>query len=403
MTALIAFRNFTRNSRRYLLLGLAVAAGFFVVCCLQSLVAGLALQINIRGARYYGGNVIVSRPRGAVDSATLREQDRFIMDAISRSGVHALAISRRTHLGGSGVVFFNGESVTMRRVIGMDWTAEAPMLRRLQIVEGDPAGMTDPAGVMISDVTAHRLGARVGDQVLLQVERDAGAINTVPLWVKAVFREASIFGFYTLYVDRHVLDRTLGFDPDYSATIGVYLPDERSADRAAAAVNRALQGRFTAAPLLSFMSELRTLVDALQAVSWGILVLLAVVIAVGILNLYRVLIYERLREIGTMRAIGVQRRQVRALVLWEAVYLAVSGILVGLAASALALWAASLVRLRAGAGLDIFLNQGHLSWIMYADTVTGDALLIAAMVILGAANPAHAAQKTDPVVSLRAE
>jgi len=403
MTARIALRNFLRNGRRYLLLGLAVAAGFFVVCCLQSLVAGLALQINVRGARYYGGNVIVTRPKGSTDAATLRSQDRFILNAISRSGVRPLAISHRTHLGGSGVVFFNGESVTMRRVIGMDWSAEAPMLNRLTVVEGDTAGMNDPNGVMISDVTARRLGARVGDQVTLQVQRDAGAINTVPLWVKAVFREASIFGFYTLYVDRHVLNRVLGFDRDYSATIGIYLPDLRGADRAATEVNRALDGRFSAAPLLSFMSELRTLLEALGLVSYGILALLAVVIAVGILNLYRVLIYERVREIGTMRAIGVQRRQVRALILWEAAYLAVSGIVAGLAASAVALWAVSLVRLRAGAGLDIFLNQGHLSWVMYADTLAGDALLIAAMVLLGAVNPAQAAQKTDPVVSLRTE
>lgn len=404
MMALIAFRNFTRNGRRYLLLGLAVAAGFFVVCCLQSLVAGLAVQINVRGARYYGGNVIISRRKGtAEDGPTLRSEDRLIMEAISRSGVRPLAVSHRTHLGGSGVVFFNGESVTMRRVIGMDWSSEGPMLRRLQTVEGDPGGMQDATGVMISEVTAKRLGVRVGDQVILQVQRGAGAINTVPLWVKAVFQEASIFGFYTLYVDRRVLNQALGFDPEYSATVGVYLSDGRMSDRAASAINRALDSSLSAAPLLSYMSELGTLLEALALVSYGILALLALVIAVGILNLYRVLIYERVREIGTMRAIGVQRRQVRALILWEALYLALSGVAAGLLVSLGALWMASLPHLRAGAGLDIFLNQGHLSWVMYADTMTGDALLIVAMVLIGAVNPAQAAQKTDPVVSLRAE
>ncbi len=402
-TAFIALRNFTRNRRRYLLLGLAVAAGVFVVFCLQSLVAGLAVQINVRGARYYGGHVIISRAKGNEAGQTLEQQDRFILDAIARSGVRPLAVSHRTHLGGSGVVFFNGESVTMRRVIGLDWAAEASMIRKIQMVEGDPSGMSDPSGALVSEVTARRLGVRVGDQVLLQVERDGGAINTVPLWVKAIFREASIFGFYTLYVDRRVLDQSLGFDPNYSATIGVDLPDERSADRAAAAIGKALDGRYSADPLMSFMTELRTLVEALSLVSYGVLALLAVVIAVGILNLYRVLIYERLREIGTMRAIGVQRRQVRALILWEAAYLAVAGIVAGLVASVIVLWALSLVHLRASAGLDIFLNQGHLSWVLNVDTMAGDAVLIAAMVLIGAVNPAQAAQKTDPVVTLRAE
>ncbi len=385
-----------------MLLALAVAAGFFVVCSLQSLVAGLALQINVRGARYYGGHVIINRAKANDTGTGIQEQDRFIVDAIRRSGVHPLAVSHRTHLP-DGVVFFNGESVTMRRVIGMDWSAEGSMIGQLQMLEGDPAEMNDPAGVLISEVTARRLGARVGDQVILQVQRDAGAINTVPLWVKAIFREASIFGYYAMYMDRRVLNQAMGFDPDYSGTIGVYLQDERAADGAAAAINKALNGRFAAAPLLSFMSELRTLLEALALVGYGILFLLAVVIAVGILNLYRVLIYERVREIGTMRAIGVQRTQVRALILWEALYLAVVGIAAGFVLSVLVLWALSLVPLRGSAGLDIFLNRGHLSWVLNGDTLMTDALLIGAMVIAGAVNPAQAAQKTDPVVSLRAE
>ena len=50
-TLQIAFRNFTRNGRRFLLLGLAVCAGFFFVCTVQSLVSGLSNQINIAGSQ----------------------------------------------------------------------------------------------------------------------------------------------------------------------------------------------------------------------------------------------------------------------------------------------------------------------------------------------------------------
>jgi len=403
MTLLIAFRNFTRNARRFLLLGLAVAAGFFFVCAMQSLVGGLSRQINIRGARYYGGHVIISRGKEIVEGATLAEQDRFILGALAASGVHPVAVSHRTHLGGEGVVFFNGESVTMRRVIGMDWDAEGSMIRRLQFVAGDPADMSQPGGALISEVTARRLGARVGDQITLQVSRDAGAINTVQLWVKAVFREVSIFGFYTLYMDRSVLDKALGFDPAYSATIGAYLEDDRGVDGAAARIDKALGGRFTAQPVMNFMVEIRTLLDALSIVSYGILALLSVVIAVGILNLYRVLIYERYREIGTMRAIGIQRQQVRNLILCEALFIAISGIAAGFVLTIIVLSGLSLVPLSGSAGLDIFLDRGHLSWVMKSDIIGEDALLITLITLAGALSPARAAQKIEPVVALRAE
>ena len=399
----IAFRNFTRNSRRFFLLGLAICAGFFFVCTVQSLVAGLSRQINLRGARYYGGHVIVNRGADVPQSADLAEQDRFILDAIHRSGVQPAALSRRTHLGVDGLVFFNGESVTMRRVIGLDWASEGRMISRLQIVAGDPAAMSDPRGAMISDVTARRLSARVGDQVILQVNREGGAVNTVPLWVKAVFREVSIFGYYTVYMDRSVLDETLGFDKGYSATIGVYLDDYRTADRVASRIASAMAGRFSVAPVLSLMKEIRTLLEALTLVSWAVLVLLAVVIAVGILNLYRVIIYERTREIGTMRAIGMQRPQVRNLVLAEALLLAICGIAAGLCMSFLALWAVSRIPLSGSAGLDIFLDRGHLTWVMNGDMLLADAVLITLVTLAGAVGPAQAAQTIEPVVAIRSE
>ena len=402
MTVQIAFRNFTRNARRFLLLGLAVSAGFFFVCTVQSLVAGLSYQINLRGARYYGGHVIIGLGKDDRDAATRAREDRLVLDAISHSGVSPLAISHRTHLG-EGVAFFNGESIAMRRVIGLDWPAEGAMIGRLQFVAGNPADMSDPHGILISEVTAQRLRAQVGDQVTLQVNREEGAINTVTLPVKAIFREVSIFGFYTLYMDRVVLNQLLGFSPAYSASIGVYLPDSRAADSAAARISRELGGRFKADPVIDYMAQIRTLLRALAAVSYGILLLLSVVIAVGIFNLYRVMIYERVREIGTMRAIGLQRPQVRNIVLWEAGFLAVSGILAGLVMSVVGLAVLSRIPLPGSAGLDIFLDRGHLSWVMNADIIGADALLITVVTLAGALSPAQAAQRIEPVVALRSE
>ncbi|MFI5369331.1 MAG: ABC transporter permease, partial [Spirochaetia bacterium] len=304
MTLLIAFRNFTRNSRRFVLLGLAASAGFFFVCTVQSLVAGLSGQINTRGARYYGGHVIISRVENAAPVVTSADEGRFIQEALVRAGIRPAAVSFRTHLGSRGVVFSNGESVQIRRVIGMDWTAEGAEIRRLQFLSGKPDRMSEPGGALISEVTARLLGVRVGDQILLQVNRDAGALNTIPLSVNAIFREVSIFGYYTVYMDRGALNQALGRERGSFGSIGLYLDDYRAAGGVAARLHNVLDGRYSAAPVVSFMPEIRTMLTALALTSYGILALLSIVIAVGILNMYRVIIYERTREIGTMRAIG---------------------------------------------------------------------------------------------------
>jgi putative ABC transport system permease protein len=403
VTLQIAWRNFTRNRRRFLLLGLAVAAGFFFVCSVQGLVSGLSLQISIRGARYYGGQVIVGWGQKPPEGMDIDRQDAFIRGAISRAGVRASAISHRTIFGADGIVFFNGESVRIRRVIGMDWTAEERKIRGLQFVAGDPGAMTDPRGTLISEVTARRLGARVGDLVTLQVNRVGGAVNTAPLIVKAIFREVSIFGYYTIYMDRGVLDEAMGLDPRYAGTVGVYLDDYRSASRVAARITREMGGTFTAAPVVSFMPEIRTMILALTLVSYGVLALLAVVIIVGILNLYRVIIYERTKEIGTMRAIGIQKPQVRSIILCEAFLLSLASVAAGLLASVVVLFLLGQVPFNGAAGFDIFLDRGRLSWVLYPDNLAADAVLIVLITLLGALGPAQQAQSIEPVVALRTD
>ena len=163
-TLRIAYRNFTRNGRRFLLLGLAVCAGFFFVCTVQSLVGGLSSQISTRGARLYGGHVII-RTQDQVDLTPARE-DAAIMGAIARTGIRPAVISHRTHFGNVGGIdgeaFFNGESLRIRWIIGCDWSNEGPRISQMQFVAGNPSGMTDPDGVLISDVTARAWGFRWG-------------------------------------------------------------------------------------------------------------------------------------------------------------------------------------------------------------------------------------------------
>jgi putative ABC transport system permease protein len=63
-----------------------------------------------------------------------------------------------------------------------------------------------------------------------------------------------------------------------------------------------------------------------------VLLLFAVLIAlVGIANTLALSIYERTREIGLLRAVGMSRRQIRSTVRWESVIIALFGTLLGIA------------------------------------------------------------------------
>ncbi len=125
-----------------------------------------------------------------------------------------------------------------------------------------------------------------------------------------------------------------------------------------------------------------------------VLLLLAVVIALlGIVNTLALSVFERTRELGLLRAVGMTRGQVRAMVRWEAVVISVIGALIGAAL---------------GTGLGIALTRALADeGIEKVDVpVTQLALyLVAAAVagVLAAIGPARRASKVDMLRAVASE
>jgi putative ABC transport system permease protein len=72
----------------------------------------------------------------------------------------------------------------------------------------------------------------------------------------------------------------------------------------------------------------------------AVLLALAILIALmGIANTLSLSVYERTRELGLLRAIGETRRQVRSMIRWESVIIAVFGTVGGLGVGVFLGWA----------------------------------------------------------------
>ena len=66
-------------------------------------------------------------------------------------------------------------------------------------------------------------------------------------------------------------------------------------------------------------------------VMFNALLALAVIIALfGITNTLALSVFERTREIGLLRAVGMNRRQIRRMIRWESIIVAVIGALLGI-------------------------------------------------------------------------
>jgi putative ABC transport system permease protein len=80
-------------------------------------------------------------------------------------------------------------------------------------------------------------------------------------------------------------------------------------------------------------------VDQLFAIVYVLLILSVLISAFGIVNTLGLSIYERIRELGLLRAVGMSKRQVKRMVRVEAVIIAVLGAVLGLAVGILFGWA----------------------------------------------------------------
>jgi putative ABC transport system permease protein len=124
------------------------------------------------------------------------------------------------------------------------------------------------------------------------------------------------------------------------------------------------------------------------------LLLLALIIALfGIVNTLALSVYERTREIGLLRAIGMTRRQTRAMVRTEAVIIAVFGAVLGIVVGAFFGW--TMVQALKDQGVSVFtFPVGQL--VIYV-VVAGLAGVLAAIL------PARRAAKLDVLTAITTE
>ena len=128
-------------------------------------------------------------------------------------------------------------------------------------------------------------------------------------------------------------------------------------------------------------------IDQMLNILYALLALAVIIAILGIVNTLTLNVIERRQEIGMLRAVGAQRRQIRTMITLEAVQISIFGAAMGILIG-LGLGGAFLTVL-ADEGLDIIsVPTGQLVGILLASAVVG---------VIAALWPAQRAAKTPPL------
>ena len=186
----------------------------------------------------------------------------------------------------------------------------------------------DKKGIFISQSLAERENLTVGS-VISVVLADAKERKLI---VRALYEHND------LVEDRVISREVIAGTTVSSFDFGVYASVEDGADDSAvrAALQKAVDnyGQGKLVSLDEYIDEQAGPVNQLLVLIYGLLILSVIIAIVGIIITLLLSVFERQRELGLLRAVGMTRTQVRTTVRWESVITsllgAVTGIILGI-------------------------------------------------------------------------
>jgi ABC-type lipoprotein release transport system permease subunit len=141
---------------------------------------------------------------------------------------------------------------------------------------------------------------------------------------------------------------------------------------------------------------------ALNLITFAAVMVLFFIILVGVVNTLRMTIRERTREIGTVRAIGMQKKDVRNSFLLETGFLALFSTVAGTILGFVAMAVLSLVKINAQDNpLGMLLVNGHLNFAPTLVAAVGYNILIVAIAVATAYFPARRASNLSAAAAFR--
>jgi len=258
-------------------------------------------------------------------------------------------------------------------------------LLRFDFLQGSLADLT-LQGMLISDGEAKRKHLALGDEFDVRID---GAVRA--LTVQGIYATADFIPARTYHRDTFTgtsLSNTAGF---VSLTRAPGVGDRVFRDAVDAQVKAYGIGELQDRD--QFIDSRADLVDQSLAFIYGLLALSIIIAVFGIVLTLLLAVYERRRETGLLRAVGMTRSQVRTTVRWESVLTSVYGAVVGVVMG-LVLGYVVIAALR---------DQGLTKYSVPVSTIAAILLLAFAVGVVAAVVPAWRATKLDILSAIATE
>ena len=310
--ALMARRNLTRTKMRSLLASLGIVIGVIAIASLGMF--GVALQYSFTQNLGDIGNQITVSPNAAENVTELTERDVRDIRRVASPTATVAPVKQRVE-----PVSFDRRTTGRQLVYGVENPAE--------LYEAREGRITEP----------FRTGALVGANIAEEHDLHPGStitVNESTVRVRAVLAEGDAFS--SLNPDNRILLPASSFQERGYSQVYVIESSGSRANETAMAIRNSLNDRQERVNVMELGSIVDTIEQQFQIINTvlvGIASISLLVAGISILNVMLMSTVERREEIGVLRAVGYQKRDVLKVMLMEATLLGVLGGVAGVVLS----------------------------------------------------------------------
>jgi len=404
----IALRNLLRYKRRTLLTSSLIAVGVtFVLVFVSSSSAFKNLMISQITDSMLGHIQIHKQGyMASIDSLpltlNLAQKDMEKLEKVVNSMSGIKAYSPRIKFAGMFSNFMETTNIRVNGVYPDKEEAVAPLLPG-RVKQGEK--VIKKGEMFIPELLAKGMEVKVGDTIVVIATNRDGSVNGKQFRVGAVIESVTGPGGRDGYMHIEDAMEMLRMDQMEVSEVAIRLDDFDKLHSVSAALDAALSDQLNKAGKPVF--DVRTWEDLspfynvsrmIEVMTFFIRLMLIAIVLISVMNVMIMAVYERIREIGTMAAIGTKPGKILFLFLIEGFFLGLTGTLVGIVFTCAVTYVINAVEISFNFGRQIGL-------VLSPRLEPGQIFLISGIVILvsilAALQPAYKASRMEPINALR--